>query len=888
MNLLLNCCCGCSSHTVPGWTNTTKVDDYSETPDPAGTAPYTRPLNYWYLHSCVPDGRVDGEPMLGTMGFDGSGNLDGGITPGGTVTVDRNGYELSGANVTIDNPCYGWKAVAAIAEWPGRFGFLDGPGCCEGSGQNQTKYTSIEFYQHSYGKNEYEVTQTACSLSNEYYEEYYDCEINQTATVDDYGNVTRTGSIVITWWFKVNGSISDGSADPTCSIANAFGMIASGAAGGNFDTGVNSLAPRGIVTFGAECGQVFIGSDSGNPYDVPGASGTPSEIETALGYANIACSLTDSELSISWEDDQEYVTTTDCSGGVGTDKTFRQRNFFGFEQTITLSGAKTYASVKADAEALLDEWRLLDDAVYPWRTDTSTWLVPLVKRDAASTEPTIDLTVDESCNFIDSGNYTGAIKGAPLDAGQGPHYNFDHPVGEADAPPASSFCGLCIISKGELGASPLPATATLWPSKETEQGPNMRGPGGWMTNWVDGQYGFAESLTGFPRGIMVQKWAETIMAWPALNFARAAGRDRYLFDEQAIACIVSFVAPDLEIEDVPLSGPTEFEVGDKIAIEDGVYEVATKTDAQNYTVGSKLYDLLIPCDGASKLRFPTARALISKRAVAAVQSSPGVVTITLTDKHWLKRNGTESDSVDFESVTGLGTGLTATVVDDYSFTVSGTLGSYTDGTGYVLSTGAPAGIETYDTTCSRKKYVTREWQSRFREYDSGDPEDLPYTLTETDRDYTSTSLANPYIVVISPNAGDTPGNGVRYDFGDIDSDICFGEVWHMDVVQAIADPFWQADHYPCGGSGGWDQAEQPCGEDANHYQYPPLIEASLTTPVGAPTLPVDYYPEGTSPMPNVVGHPNCEATPNDRGTLHAIRSAWETCDDWQERTMHRC
>lgn len=110
----------------------------------------------------------------------------------------------------------------------------------------------------------------------------------------------------------------------------------------------------------------------------------------------------------------------------------------------------------------------------------------------------------------------------------------------------------------------------------------------------------------------------------------------------------------------------------------------------------------------------------------------------------------------------------------------------------------------------------------------------------------------------------------------------------MLVVQGIPDPYWQADHVPCGHGGAWSQADQPCGEDANHYDYPPIVEAALTLPGGAPALPggITLFPDGA--MPGPVNHPNCSETPYGRGTLHYIRAAWEACANWIEKTMHRC
>lgn len=922
MNLI--CCCDqdCGSHVVPAFTNTTQVDNY--TAGPSLIAPYSRPwLTSDGSGGCLPATcGGTGEMKCYDSGFDGAPvvGLDiPGITPGGDVTVDLNGYEDAESTVEIANPCYGWKGVAARAVWAGRFGFINGGGqCCDGGSETQTtvqtKYTSIT----STTVAEYESTSVVPNCSDGTTITYHDhivVNLSQTAAVDEYGNLTRSGSVSVAVLREIDGTPYENIS--SCLVADNPGAKTEGSAAALGGVG-GAIIPRTDCPFDAQCGIITIGVDGVNPYDVPYNAGTATELnaldlfepvwegatETPCGTPPAAVthefsptsgaavfSLTDSVLSVEWEVGVEASSPICCSGEPDMGKIITQNTTLSFSKTITLGGARTYDSVKADAETLLDEWPLTDDAVYPWRTDASTWLVPFVKRDAAATVPIIDWAVvggegEDACNFISVSPYSGDILGAPNPAGYGRHYDFRHIVWQADCNEDGSIQGNCQISLGMLGASPLPATATKWTDKGTDEGPQMRGPGGWMTCFHAAQYSDAEDSV--MDGVLMQKWAETIMEWPHVNYARPCGRDRYLFNEEAIACIVGFSAPDLEIEDTPLSGPTEFEVGDIIAINTEVYQVATKSDAQNYTVGSKLYDLLISCDGASKLRFPAARGICGELVVVSATQDGGNVIIVTDRSHWLKRNGTSSDVVNFSGVAGLGSGLTATVTNDTTFTVPGTLsGSYTSG-GTVSQTGAQTA---WDTTCPRKTYFTREWQSRFREYDPEDPEDVNYTVTETQRSYSSTSIASPYAVIVSPNADDAPTRGVRYDFGDIDHDQCFGESWHMDVVQAMADPYWQADHVPCAHGGGeWSQASEPCGDDANHYDYPPLVEGVLDLPTGAPALPsgVVLYDEGGHQIPGAIGHPNCIETPYDRGSVHAIRAAWEVCDAWPVKIGHNC
>jgi hypothetical protein len=904
--MLLACCCeGCGDQTAPRFENTTQVANWADPATPALIDPYSRTRYTAADGGCTltecPGSA--GIKACWNQGFDYSSatfNSIPGITPGGDVEVDFNGYADAAETVTITNPCYGWKGVIAMPVWTGRLGFMD---CCDTEGTTQTKYTTIT--SETTATFHAKLTAPACGGgATQIWEDNYEVTLFQTASVDAHGNVTRSGSVSIFYESLYNGTPVAETGIDSCVLSDGIGIRFQG---NSSDLGAISdgIIPRGDLNLDAACGIIQFGTDSGNVLDGPGVTGSAATLNAAEYYAPVAnrtagdpCdaspvaeititsgspavfTLSNTELSVSWSA-AGTIELELCCGGSPSGLIATQESSMTFEKTVTLSGARNFSQVKTDGETLLDTWSLKDDAVYPWRTDASVWLVPLVTRDAAAIEPTIDWTVDEACAFLSTSDYTGDIKGSPNPAGYDRHFNFNHIVWQATQNGDGSVCTACEASYGELSASPLPATATQWTDKF--MGANSHGPGAWMTTIRTGQYSTVDDAV--ISGIVMQKWAETIMAWPALNYARPCARDRYLFDETAIACIIDFTAPDLEIEAAPVSGDVEFEVGDVIAINTGVYQIATKTDAQNYTVGSKLYDLLIPCDGASKLRFPSARAIAGALTVAnAVQTSPGVVTITLSEKHWLKRGGTSSDTVDFTGVAGLVSGLTATVVDDENFTVPGTLGAWTSG-GTVSQTGSQTA---WDTTCSRKTYVTREYADRYREFDPGDPGDLNYTVTRTQRDYTSTSLANPYVVVISPNSDDTPTKGVRYGFAaTFEADHCFGSEWHMDVVQAVPDPFWQADHVPCGHSGGWAQATEPCGEDANHYQYPPLIEARLTDPSGAPTLPVNVFPEDGG-IPAVTGHPNCDATPYDDGTLHSIRAAWEACDDWQERTMHRC
>jgi hypothetical protein len=905
---LLTCCCqgGCQlSYSVPGFDNVTTVTDYADPPG-SNIAPYARVENELDgAGGCVPPstGCGPGQQVCYPSGFDRSADKYGGISTPGTA-VNHNGYQASGSNVTISNPCYGWKAVAVEVHWPGVWGFIySGPACCASAGQDQTKYTSITSETHARYFLRIEHVGPSCYDEDPgwYFETELIVEAYQVASVDEFGNLTRSGSVSV--YQETRGTYQNSTDIDSCDLDDN-----PGAWGG--------LLPVGDVPLSARCGIIGFGHPApttGNK--VAPVTGTKAELNALELFAPPASQaesgdpcepgyqpeivvtgnpavfdLTDTTVSVDW--DQSIVTTTNnCCANANSSSDFYptviQTQEVEFSKTVTLGGGIAYSAIQAEAIELLDLWSLNDDQVYPYRTDAATWLVPLVSRDAAATAPSIDWTIvggdPVDCSFLSSSPYSGEVRGAPNPSGYARHYNFDHINWEADANGDGSFCGACNISRGAASVAPLTPAATQWTDKK--QGIHTHGPGAWLTNAFTGEFG----ATGAPANyvgdvVWAQKWAETILPWPGLSYSRPCGRDRYLFDEQAIACVVDFTPPNLEIEAAPLSGPTTFAIGDMIAIATGVYQVTGKADDQNYTVGSKLYDLLIPCDGASKLRFSSARALCSKRSVVSATQSGGNVAITLAEDHWFKRNGSQSDTVDFEGVAGLGNGLTVTVTGAKTFTVPGTLsGPYTSG-GFVKSTGAPASAETWDTDCTRKTFVTREWQSNFRtyaeEYETN-PEVLPYSLVTDQHQYSSTSLANPYVVVISPNAGDTPTNGVRYDFGSIAHDQCYGEGWHMDVVQAVPDPFWQHEHIPCGhGANPWSQATEPCAEvPGETYAYPPLVEARKYAPYGAPALPDGIAMQIDAGIPGQVSHPQCSMEPYNRGTVHAIRAAWETCYD---------
>ena len=899
MNLLPCCCAACEPTPTPvlRFLNVTMVTDYSSTPNPAGIAPYGRDHDYCAVGACVDaesNSECGGTDQIKcwTMGFDGASiaplaALTGinECTGGALVSqIAQNCYASDGTTLQeFPSHCtYGWKAVAAIARWHGQTGFLDDPTCCPTGGDSQVLYKSQTLIEE--GTRTRAVNQTnICVDPDSYINFSYYHKINQTASCDDCGNVSRTGDI----HFRLSQSTTANPEETwldSCQLADCTG---------SFD-----VMPAQFP-LAASCGIISVGYALGDPNHglFPSVQGTAAELNAmnlkaqssssgtlagGMAFTIVATgspavfTVTDDTLSVEWNSvvTTNYISRNDC-GLYPDDYDYEEVVTTNYRKVITLGNANTWASVQARAATMLAEYSLTDDRIYPWRTDAQTWLVPLITQGGEYNYPSISLgqtgscprttiwgeTVTcESCEFAQDTGRNCDIIGAPLPPGYGYHFNYWH-KNWIDCN-AGIDCGQCIETYGAMGASPLPMNATQWTDKI--QGWDMPGRGAHIS-----QIDYAGAPT---RSALVQKWAETIVKWPSINFARPASRDRYLFDETDVAC-GSVAGTDLTLSVAPT---TPFSAGNKIAAGSGVYQI-TGGSGLAYTVSALLYDTPIPCDGASRLRYPTARAIMSTLAATAVQTSPGLVTVTTTEKHRLKAGGSEQDTVTLTGIGGLTTAV-ATVTSDTVFTVSGTL--TTSPSSGTISDGATSAQIAFDTTCSRNTFLAREWQSDFS--NPGDP----WSVTETE--VTLAPIArHPTVLYSSPN--DTFPHGYSIPWGSIAANMCDGAAWSARFDQVIVDPFWQADHEPCGHAGAWSQDDTPChAPDSDHYAFPPLVEARATTPSGAPTIPVTFFTAESESMPAPLSHPNCDINPYTQGHAMSWYSDWLTCTDWEELIGAKC
>jgi hypothetical protein len=612
----------------------------------------------------------------------------------------------------------------------------------------------------------------------------------------------------------------------------------------------------------------------------------------------------------------------------------------------TLGGSNTSASILADIVAMLALWPLNDDSLYPWRPDSKVSVAPLVSRDEVHTMAftadfyTVNGDGTLSLNTADTRVATGDIIGAPLPAGHQNHFDWayqdwagccDRPV---DNPGFQTWSwyqvgwGMNVSSFNASAGCSLPLNATQWTNffqavNKTQGGSliyneprqDLFGSGCVSSDGTSGTLD-GGALWGY-------KYAEILDQWPSENFGMPAGDAKFWFDETRVYCATVVDSTHVTLTNT-LDGTTPPDGTDFSGVwggpvVGGFYNV-TGYSGGTLTLGSKVWN--VPSNWASKsngdeascfglLRWPSRPSLLGRAEI----STTGTTAIFTTPQPAFGMNlaGTEQVDIYDAAMTLLAASVTATRIDDSSFT---TASSYPTAK-YVAITG----VKYYFNDSNPKgDYALLQWWSDFRskgEYDrltgvldcSGTQVARPTANAGGGPVEVNTQFSNftqvpsclpfspcaPRVVCISPN-GETFPNGVTYPFpATFDCDEQYGSKWWAWVQVTMTDLFWQPPHRPCNidPTALWKEDDGSCQADTPdttppvyYYAHRPQVEARLTLPcnygVGQnetpPALPDGVQIGWLSPVTNDTGDvaypPEPPGAAIDRGEPNSANTAW--------------
>lgn len=514
--------------------------------------------------------------------------------------------------------------------------------------------------------------------------------------------------------------------------------------------------------------------------------------------------------------------------------TYNPLDYIEMDVDVYFENPVTSTNMIAEANEMLSSWDLTNYKIYPWRTDTNTSYAPLVRRDS----PRHSIGVDVQCgNSSENTSSTGTLLGQPMDYHYEKYWSFNHENWEL-VECAFPATWTLMSYGGWSGQHGTPTCATEWTDDYTA---NIIPKGAFY--YFDGDILFA------------QKWAETLIRRPSINYYRPCGTDRFQISSTGY-CIVNVTGTT--VNGNPSVWMDEINTGDQVYLcvagaQRGIYEV-TKVDNTTLNLdtllvsGSQMPDNMYECGTGmvAKLRWPLTypghvspicgRIPISN----IVNNTP--LTCSLGDTHYLVDN----DQIRIAGIPNNhpanGT-WTIKVMEDGRITLNGsttTAVPYKQG-GYVYNVYGPDYKWNDDT--SKGTYTVVEWDHEYKQqgeadrmanqYDylygtsgSGgscsDPDNLVYyhnpyyphvTIREAQalrglpssvehldctQGSASISPCYPYVVCISPN-GEAWKSGITYPMQPITIDERNGSLWQASVEQSIADPFWQRPPCKCQG-----------------------------------------------------------------------------------------
>jgi len=427
-----------------------------------------------------------------------------------------------------------------------------------------------------------------------------------------------------------------------------------------------------------------------------------------------------------------------------------------------------------------------------------------------------------------------------------------------------------------------------------------------------------------------QKCMEIGELWPAYDFFRPAGADRFAFEQALVFCAT----------DLSGSGP-----GATLTLTDSYGDAQTLTDTggvwggkevggfynisasgTTVTLGAKVLDLpsgpIQP--GFGKLRFPTAPAILGRSLISGItDNGDGTYTIALANDEAYLLTGdaidTFSTAITYdgngnrvsEAMTTVASNKAVTRLDDKHFKITATLASLS-GSLYIMSHGAPAWY--WDDTGRKGDFVALSWLFDYRtnqeaarlagttDCGGNTPPTGAPTANNGFSDFVQSGESIPFrpcctsVMAITPN-GETWPNAVVFPFPETFDFDRYGARWQMEIEQAMTDLLWQPAARPCGldPTVHWVMDDGSCqdDDDTNHYfAHPPMVEARVTVPVNggnaqnetAPTPPtgIGYrspvtHPDGLG-APGMISFDVSSGNPSAAWTIWGYRMAIEgTC-----------
>lgn len=808
-------------------------------------------------------------------------------------SYDHNSYTADAAHPIDFSKCrkIGFKNVQAARVWHGCFGWTDGAcpipqtGCgCE----------SVTLERATYPQTKYLTKDAQCTLNCDYTYRYagqlLGCQYEMTGSVD--GHYHRGYSVASNTGLITEGTCEDSyvaTYHNACVPPDTFSGV--WAPQGSILTW-SDTALKDATKITASCGRISVPADT----HFDGLDGmTAAEVEAY--YAGLSSSSSGSDTHWSWVKNTTIsavasVTNTLISiviseriVEVWTDLdppnevlTIDMTNTVTI--AVTLGGANDFADVQTDCLTLLDQWNLTDDIKYPWRIDDYCSIAPLVTRREVRGPVSPDIWAE--CGYVDPNStdtslldpYDGSIKGAPLGQGFGHHFDFGHITwkqcvdGSSQYVPYRATQGAWagghdpLDGTGEATDTGIPIGATQWTdnyyaSLDWLPAPGLMPAGAWVYNHAG--------------AVVAQKWAETRVPRPSMNFARPCGPDRDRLDETTVRCIHGVVGSTVEIESA-----TAIVTGDTVylcsasPLADGFYTVS-KTDDTHYVCTAKANwpgtsTEIENCGSGimGKVRYPTAPGLCGRVQITSCVQDGANVIVTLSTPAPQLRVG---DLVDFTSVPGLGSSVAITVATSSTvFKVVGTLTTSPTLLGYLACHGA-ASYE-WDDTLWKGDYLWATWSHNYRDYQERDRviqvaidcagcPDVPTpgaAIRTAQVDYLPRSVdgltygqgcapwtvCRPFVLCFSSSASDDFGEyGDTIALGSTTGDDEYGDLWQGAFIQHVGDPFWQEPHAPCEGDPpsprvAWSMDSGDCTGD---YPQIPWVEARDGSPTGAPAFP---------------------------------------------------